>query len=131
MLLEIDSAHLDILADPEAYRHLDEITDDEGENQGVEEHRERSDGLLAQLIRTAAVEQAVDTRRSRLRGQEADEEGPDEATHDVDADDEEDYALDIWAGIVPVTTVIGTPEPDPRNKAGIAAPAYLDNVRIG
>ena len=46
-------------------------------------------------------------------------------------DDEEDYALDIWAGIVPVTTVIGTPEPDPRNKAGIAAPAYLDNVRIG
>ena len=46
-------------------------------------------------------------------------------------DDEADYALDVWAGIVPITTVIGTPEPDPRNKPGVDEPAYLDAVRIG
>jgi len=47
------------------------------------------------------------------------------------ADDEEDYALDIWAGIVPLTTVIGTPEPDPRNRPGVAPPAGLDAIRLG
>lgn len=29
-------------------------------------------------------------------------------------DDEEDYALDIWAGVVPIDTTFGAPEPDPR-----------------
>ena len=47
------------------------------------------------------------------------------------ADDEEDYALDIWAGVVPIRTVIGAPEPDPRNRPGVAQPAYLDDIRIG
>ena len=47
------------------------------------------------------------------------------------ADDEEDYDLDIWAGIVPVKTVVGEPEPDPRNKPGVALPGYLHGIRIG
>lgn len=46
-------------------------------------------------------------------------------------DDEEDYALDIWAGIVPVRTVIGEPENDPRLKAGVERPGHLDNIRLG
>jgi nitroimidazol reductase NimA-like FMN-containing flavoprotein (pyridoxamine 5'-phosphate oxidase superfamily) len=46
-------------------------------------------------------------------------------------DDEEDYALDIWAGVVPVRTVIGKPEPDPRNRPGVAQPANLAAIRIG
>ena len=40
-------------------------------------------------------------------------------------DDEEDYDIDVWAGVVPVTTTLGTPEPDPLLKAGIPPP---DNV---
>jgi nitroimidazol reductase NimA-like FMN-containing flavoprotein (pyridoxamine 5'-phosphate oxidase superfamily) len=40
-------------------------------------------------------------------------------------DDEEDYDVDVWAGVVPVTTTLGTPEPDPLLKAGIPLP---DNV---
>lgn len=40
-------------------------------------------------------------------------------------DDEEDYQFDVWAGVVPVTTTLGTPEPDPRLKPGIRLP---DNV---
>lgn len=46
-------------------------------------------------------------------------------------DDEEDYALDVWAGVIPVHTVIGAPEPDPRLKPGIAPPDYLKRIRIG
>lgn len=36
-------------------------------------------------------------------------------------DDEEDYALDVWAGIVPLGTDVGEPVPDPRLKPAIAA----------
>ena len=46
-------------------------------------------------------------------------------------DDEEDYAFDIWAGIVPIRTVVGEPEADPRLKAGVARPRYLERIRIG
>ena len=34
-------------------------------------------------------------------------------------DDAEDYALPIWAGVVPLKTVAGTPIPDPKLTAGI------------
>jgi uncharacterized protein len=29
-------------------------------------------------------------------------------------DDEEDYAMDLWAGVIPLHTNAGAPEPDPR-----------------
>lgn len=35
-------------------------------------------------------------------------------------DDEEDYALDTWAGVIPLQTVTGTPVPDARLPEGIA-----------
>ncbi|MDW5598165.1 pyridoxamine 5'-phosphate oxidase family protein [Conexibacter stalactiti] len=35
------------------------------------------------------------------------------------ADDEEDYALDVWAGVVPLELRVGAPEPDARLRAGI------------
>jgi nitroimidazol reductase NimA-like FMN-containing flavoprotein (pyridoxamine 5'-phosphate oxidase superfamily) len=35
-------------------------------------------------------------------------------------DDEEDYALDAWAGVIPLRTIAGTPKPDPRLGDGIA-----------
>jgi len=47
------------------------------------------------------------------------------------ADDEEDYALPIWAGVVPLGTVIGEPIPDPRLDAAIAPPAYLKDFHFG
>lgn len=46
-------------------------------------------------------------------------------------DDEADYALPCWAGVVPVATRVGTPQPDPRLPAGTPAPAYLGAVRLG
>jgi nitroimidazol reductase NimA-like FMN-containing flavoprotein (pyridoxamine 5'-phosphate oxidase superfamily) len=35
-------------------------------------------------------------------------------------DDDEDYALDVWAGVVPLTLRRGAPEPDERLRDGIA-----------
>ncbi len=40
-------------------------------------------------------------------------------------DDEEDYALDCWAGVIPVASTFGTPEGDARLRPGIEVPAYL------
>ncbi len=37
-------------------------------------------------------------------------------------DDDDDYALPIWAGVVPMTTTIGTPQSDPRNLPDVATP---------
>lgn len=46
-------------------------------------------------------------------------------------DDEEDYALPIWAGVVPMQTVLQPPVPDRRNLDGVAMPDHLSRIRIG
>ena len=46
------------------------------------------------------------------------------------ADDEEDYALDVWAGEVPLRLTAGAPVDDPRLKPGIAVPGYLDGFDL-
>ena len=46
-------------------------------------------------------------------------------------DDEEDLALPVWAGVVPVATVVGRPEADPLLSTTIAEPAYLRHISIG
>lgn len=46
-------------------------------------------------------------------------------------DDEADYALPIWAGIIPVRYAVGEPEPDPRNLPGVVAPAHVEDFSIG
>lgn len=42
-------------------------------------------------------------------------------------DDEEDYALPIWAGLLPLPVVPAMPIADPRLPAGIAVPASVKN----
>ncbi len=44
-------------------------------------------------------------------------------------DDEEDYALDVWAGVLPMSLETGNPIADPRIKAGIEVPDYVQNYR--
>jgi hypothetical protein len=39
-------------------------------------------------------------------------------------DDEEDYALNIWAGVLPLKLVAGEPVADPRLAENIEPPAY-------
>src|SRR5690606_8457600 len=40
-------------------------------------------------------------------------------------DDDEDYALDVWAGVVPVHQVFGAPCPDPALRPGIPVPPHI------
>ena len=45
-------------------------------------------------------------------------------------DDEEDYGLDIWAGVLPLSVQPGVPVPDPRLKAGVeTVPEYVVKYR--
>ena len=41
------------------------------------------------------------------------------------SDEPEDYELDIWAGVVPVTSGFGVPEPDGVLRPGIGTPAHI------
>ena len=45
-------------------------------------------------------------------------------------DDDEDYALPIWAGVIPLSTAVGTPQPDPRNLDGVALPSDIAGFRL-
>lgn len=46
-------------------------------------------------------------------------------------DDEEDYALPIWAGVIPVRTHILPPIDDPRLRPGITPPGHVTGFRMG
>ena len=41
------------------------------------------------------------------------------------ADDDEDYELDVWAGVIPVRQTFGTPTPDPALRPGITVPDHI------
>jgi nitroimidazol reductase NimA-like FMN-containing flavoprotein (pyridoxamine 5'-phosphate oxidase superfamily) len=42
-------------------------------------------------------------------------------------DDEEDYELDVWAGVLPLKMIPGDPVPDARLPGGIEPPKYIVN----
>jgi uncharacterized protein len=46
-------------------------------------------------------------------------------------DDEEDYALDIWAGVLPLRLETQTPISDPRMRADAPVPEHVLRLRIG
>ena len=41
------------------------------------------------------------------------------------SDEPEDYAMQVWAGVVPVTVTFAEPEPDPALRPGIAVPPHI------
>ena len=44
-------------------------------------------------------------------------------------DDEDDLALEIWAGVLPLGLAVGTPEPDPSLGEGIDLPPSISDYR--
>jgi nitroimidazol reductase NimA-like FMN-containing flavoprotein (pyridoxamine 5'-phosphate oxidase superfamily) len=46
-------------------------------------------------------------------------------------DDEEDYAMDVWAGVLPLTLNVRTAVPDARLKDGIDVPRYISEYERG
>jgi nitroimidazol reductase NimA-like FMN-containing flavoprotein (pyridoxamine 5'-phosphate oxidase superfamily) len=45
------------------------------------------------------------------------------------ADDTADLGADVWAGVVPVVTMFGEPQPDPALRPGIAVPDHIAALR--
>jgi nitroimidazol reductase NimA-like FMN-containing flavoprotein (pyridoxamine 5'-phosphate oxidase superfamily) len=45
-------------------------------------------------------------------------------------DDEEDYALDMWAGVIPLTLLAGEPIADGRLKEGLSIPPSVSDYKI-
>jgi len=41
------------------------------------------------------------------------------------SDDPEDYAMDVWAGVIPAALTFGEPQPDPALRPGIGTPAHI------
>ncbi|MEW9534340.1 pyridoxamine 5'-phosphate oxidase family protein [Microbispora sp. NPDC049125] len=97
----------------------------------VEDDAERLDGLRAiveqltpgqweavraphrkELAKTAVLALPLDEASVKVR------QGP-------PVDDEEDYDLPIWAGVLPLTMAWGAPEPDPRLSPGISVPDHI------
>lgn len=46
-------------------------------------------------------------------------------------DDDDDYELPIWAGVIPVETRVLAPIPDPRNMPGVECPEHILNFKMG
>lgn len=68
-----------------------------------------------ELAATGVVEVPIDTASAKIRS------GP-------PLDDEEDYGLPIWAGVIPIAEASLAPVPDPRLMPGVPLPTYLAEV---
>jgi nitroimidazol reductase NimA-like FMN-containing flavoprotein (pyridoxamine 5'-phosphate oxidase superfamily) len=44
-------------------------------------------------------------------------------------DDEEDYAMEVWAGVIPLRLTVGEPVADDRLKDGIEIPPHVSNYK--
>ena len=44
------------------------------------------------------------------------------------SDEDEDYALDAWAGVLPIAMTVGPAEPDPLLREGIGVPAHITEL---
>ncbi len=64
-----------------------------------------------ELKATAVLAIPIDEASAKLRG------GP-------PVDEESDYSLPAWAGVIPLSLHAGVPEPEPRLAPGIAPPPY-------
>lgn len=66
-----------------------------------------------ELKATSVIQMKIDVAAAKMRAS-----GP--------HDDENDYATPIWAGVIPVTTIIGCFQPDERLEEGITPPETLN-----
>jgi uncharacterized protein len=69
-----------------------------------------------ELKATAVLEFVIEEASAKVR------QGP-------PLDDEEDYSLGVWAGVLPLNLEAKAPVPDPRLAEGIEAPSYLRSRR--
>ncbi|MCB0060982.1 MAG: pyridoxamine 5'-phosphate oxidase family protein [Caldilineaceae bacterium] len=70
-----------------------------------------------ELKATAAVAVTIESASAKVRAG-----GP--------KDDEEDYALDVWAGVLPIQQTIGELQVDPATRKAVPVPDYLAAFRL-
>ena len=94
----------------------------------AEEKRARLEAFVEHLfpgrLATLRRDRDQDIKGTMILGLKI-EEGSAKVRSGMPKDEPEDYDLPIWAGVLPVRTVYGTPEPDPRNPEGLPLPAHL------
>lgn len=87
------------------------------------------DGLFPDRYDTLRPDHEQDLKATMVLGMDI-SEGSAKIRTGEPSDDEEDYVLPIWAGVIPVTTHVGTPIPDSRILEGVAMPDHVKNFRL-
>lgn len=86
-------------------------------------------GLFPGRYDTLRPDHAQDLKATMVLGMEI-SEGSAKIRTGNPGDDEADYALPIWAGVIPVKTTMGTPIPDPRNLQDVELPDHVRTFRL-
>ena len=86
-------------------------------------------GLFPGRYETLRPDHAQDLKATMLLGMEI-SEGSAKVRTGGPNDEEPDYALPIWAGVIPVRTEVGAPVPDPRNLDGVATPEHVKAFKL-
>jgi len=80
----------------------------------------------SQILRPMNDQEAKATTVLSMPITEASAKIRDDGVHD----DEEDYALPIWAGVIPIRHIVGDPIPDPRNVPGVEMPEHVKSFTM-
>ena len=102
----------------------------EGEAVPAEEHEEILDAFVEALIpgHAAAVRPATKQELAATAAVRVPiNEGSTKIRNGPASDAEGDLDADVWAGVIPLRTVVGTPEPNPDLKPGLETPAYIED----
>jgi uncharacterized protein len=88
------------------------------------------DGLFPGRYGSLRPDHGQDLKATTVLGMEI-TEGSAKVRTGGPSDEEVDYALPIWAGVIPVYTSVGTPIPDERNLEGVAVPEHVASFQYG
>ena len=92
--------------------------------------RQFMEGLYPGRYDTLRPDHAQDIKATMVLGMEI-TEGSAKIRTGGPIDEDGDYALPIWAGVIPLRTEIGAPLADPRNLEGVALPEHATRFKIG
>ncbi|MEM1360110.1 MAG: pyridoxamine 5'-phosphate oxidase family protein [Pseudomonadota bacterium] len=94
----------------------------------LEKLRRFVNGLFPGRYEGLRPDHAQDLKATTVLGM-ALEEGSAKVRTGGPVDEEEDYDLPIWAGVIPLSTHVGAPIPDPRNLEGVEMPDHVAHFK--
>ncbi len=105
----------------------DKVTDPDAKQESL---RRFVDGLFPGRFETLRPDTTQDLKATMVLRMKV-EEGSAKMRTGGPIDEEEDYSLPIWAGEIPIRTVVGVPIPDPRNISTVAVPDHVRTFEGG